>query len=106
MSCESNCPEGLIITLFQGPPGVPGTGGGGGGGNWYYSHFTGNGIVRAFFPIQGFSTTDAARYQVVIDGVTQEPNFSFDIVDENGGTVLFPVPIYSGARISVITQNT
>lgn len=105
MSCENTCNEGLVITLLQGPPGVPGTGGGG-GGNWYLSQFTGNGIVQSFHPINGFSTTDAARYQVVIDGSIQEPNYSYDILEDNGGTLLFPVAIYAGARISVVTQNT
>lgn len=94
----------LVVTLFSGPPGRAGTDGA--GGNWYVSQFTGNGIVSSFYPIAGYSTTDAARYEVVIDGVQQEPGYSFDILANNGGTILFPEPIYSGARIVVRTQNT
>jgi hypothetical protein len=103
MSCEQDCVP-LVVTLLTGPPGMGG--GGGGGGNWYLSQFEGDGVVSSFHPIAGFSTTQAERYQVVIDGSVQEPNYSYDILEDNGGTLLFPVPIYAGARISVVTQNT
>lgn len=95
----------MVVTLFNGPPGISG-GGGGGGGTWYMSQFTGDGIKSSFHPIDGFSTTEAERYEVIIDGVQQEPYFSFDILEANDGTILFPVAIYNGARIVIRTQNT
>jgi len=91
-----------VLTLLQ----YIATNGGAGVSNRYFSQFTGNGITSSFYPINGFSTTQAIRYQVVIDGAVQEPNYSYDILADNGGTLLFPSPIYSGARISVLTQNT
>jgi hypothetical protein len=104
--CTNSLDMPLVVTLLTGPPGPPGASGGGGGGTWYMSQFTGDGIKSSFHPISGYSTTDAARYEVVIDGVQQEPNYSFDILPANGGTILFPVAIYSGARIVVRTTNT
>jgi hypothetical protein len=103
--CSNTLNMPLVVTLLTGPPGPPGQNGSG-GGNWYLSQFVGDGIKSSFYPITGYSTTDAARYEVVIDGVQQEPNFSFDILADNGGTVLFPVAIYAGARITVRTTNT
>lgn len=102
MSCNTSC-DPLVVTLFNGPPGISGSGGG--GGTWYMSQFTGDGIKSSFHPIEGFSTTEAERYEVIIDGVQQEPYFSFDILDANDGTILFPVAIYSGARIVIRTQS-
>jgi hypothetical protein len=101
--CTNTLNMPLVVTLMTGPPGLPGTSA---AGNWYLSQFTGDSIKSSFYPIAGYSTTDAARYEVVIDGVQQEPNYSFDILADNGGTILFPEAIYTGARISIRTQNT
>lgn len=114
--CCNNIDEPLVVTLMSGPPGMPGaigaTGASGpagppgpGGGTWQISQFTGDGIKSSFYPIVGYSTTEAKRYEVVIDGVQQEPDYSFDILAANGGTILFPVAIYSGARIVIRTQS-
>jgi hypothetical protein len=105
MSCQNTFDVPLVVTLFTGPPGRPGTDGGG-GGTWYLSQFTGDGIKSSFHPIEGFSTTDAQKYEVVIDGVQQEPVYSFDILEDNNGTILFPEAIYDGARIFIRTQNS
>lgn len=113
MSCNTYCGP-LTVTLLTGVPGLQGGQGatgpvgppgpaGPGGGTWQLSQFTGDGIKSSFHPIAGYSTTDAERYEVVIDGVVQEPYFSFDILPANGGTVLFPVAIYDGARITIKT---
>lgn len=83
-----------------GPQGPPGT-----GVQWYFSQFTGDGIRSSFYPIQGFSNTNAVNYEVIVDGVQQEPNYSFDVLTDNGGTLLFPQVIPLGIRISVRTQN-
>lgn len=91
----------LVVTLLTGPPGMSGSG----TGIWHLSQFTGDGIKSSFYPIEGYSNTEAKRYEVVIDGVQQEPDFSFDILSDNGGTILFPVAIYSGARIVIRTQT-
>ena len=78
---------------------------GGGAGTTYLSQFMGDGIKSSFHPIEGYSTTEAERYEVAIDGVVQEPYYSFDILEANGGTLLFPVAIYSNARITIKTIN-
>lgn len=114
--CCTSLDEPLVVTLMTGPPGMPGAVGatgpigpqgpaGPGGGTWQMSQFIGDSIKSSFYPINGYSTTEAKRYEVVIDGVQQEPNFSFDILSVNGGTILFPVAIYSGARIVIRTQS-
>lgn len=102
-TCCNTLDSPLVVTLLTGPPGM--AGGGGGTGTTYLSQFTGDGIKSSFYPIKGYSTNDAERYEVVIDGVTQEPYWSFDILSANDGTILFPVAIYNGARITIKTIN-
>jgi hypothetical protein len=113
MSCDSEC--GIIaIEILQGPPGMRGltgatgatgaTGPAGGIQGTINSFFTANGSRTIFGPLAGASSTVASNYFVTVGGVSQEPDWSYTILEEDGiYSVEFPEAIRSGIRISVRT---
>jgi hypothetical protein len=111
MSCDSEC--GIIaIEILQGPPGMRGLDGAigatgpqgppGGIQGTINSFFTANGLRTIFGPLAGASSTVASNYFVTVGGVSQEPDWSYAILEEDGiYSVQFPEAIRSGIRISV-----
>jgi hypothetical protein len=108
MSCDSEC--GIIaIEILQGPPGLQGpigatgaTGPAGGIQGTINSFFTANGSRTIFGPLAGASSTVASDFFVIVGGVSQEPDWSYTILEEDGiYSVEFPEVISSGIRISV-----
>lgn len=111
MSCDSEC--GIIaIEILQGPPGMQGPvgatgatgpqGPAGGIQGTINSFFTADGTRTIFGPLAGASTTVASDYFVTVGGVSQEPDWSYLILEDDGiYSVQFPVAIRPGIRISV-----
>ena len=90
---------------MQGPPGATGPQGPAGGiQGTINSFFTADGHSTIYGPLAGASTTVASNYFVTVGGVSQEPDWSYTIVEEDGiFSVQFPEVIPSGIRMSVRT---
>jgi hypothetical protein len=64
------------------------------------TEFTGNGAAE-FYPINGYTTTDAGAYFVSVAGIEQRPSIDWTITSANGGTVTFSAAPPTGATIVV-----
>ena len=68
----------------------------------YVSSFVSDG-GSSYSPILGYSDNTAAKYDVSVGGVLQDPTRSYTISADNGGTVIFPVSVPINLNIFVKT---
>ncbi len=63
--------------------------GGGGSRNTTTYYFVGDGIKKTFNPVSSLVSTDATKCLVVVGGVPQLANISYDLTMDAGGTLRF-----------------
>ena len=53
------------------------------------SMFDGDDETLHFYPVEGLTSLNPRRYQVVVGGVVQQPSVSYTLSTDNGGTLIF-----------------
>lgn len=70
----------VSLEELQGPPGS---------GSLSQMVFTADGVKKIFNGISGIISSDALKCIVTVGGATQQPNVSYTVSTENGGSVIF-----------------
>jgi len=70
----------VSLEELQGPPGS---------GSLSQQVFTGDGVKKIFNGISGIISADALKCVVTVGGATQQPNTSYTVSTEDGGSVIF-----------------